>query len=499
MKKFLYILLFAIFACSPEDDYALLENQSTSPAPPESLNLESAPPLNRNTANLIYTETFENPNLDLNPDLSDFYLEEAANHSFKLDENIKRNGSTAGRFEINKSDPEIWGGNRTEMSQAQSTTQEEGWYGFSQYFPGTYISDSTGEVIGQWHDKEDVGETASRSPSNTLLTADNRIKWMARWDADKIMDSGFSDGLVYIDLGPIPKNKWIDWVIHIKFSHTNTGIVEVWKDGVKVIDRINMPNAYNDDNYPYFKFGVYKWKWGTAASQRIIYYDEVRIGNSNSSYDEVKPSSSQESVTSKPVTSEPVTSEPVTSEPVTSEPVPSEPVTSEPVPSEPVTSEPVTSEPVTPEPVTSEPVTSEPVTSEPVTSEPVPSEPVTSEPVPSEPVTSEPVPSEPETSEPVPSEPVTSEPVTSEPVTSEPVPSEPVPSEPVTSEPETAEPVTSEPVTSEPVTSEPETAEPVTSEVVPSEPVTPVNRYRHNRHRQNRYRHNWNRHNWNRQ
>jgi len=268
------------------------EPASSEPASSEPASSEPVPPVNRNTANLIYTETFENPNLDLNPDLSDFYLEEAATNSFKLDENIKRAGATAGRFEINKSDPEIWGGNRTEMSQAQSTTQEEGWYGFSQYFPDSYISDSTGEVIGQWHDKEDVGETASRSPSNTLLTADNRIKWMARWDADKIMDSGFTDGLVYIDLGPIPKNKWIDWVIHIKFSHTNTGIVEVWKDGVKVIDRINMPNAYNDDNYPYFKFGVYKWEWGTSASQRNIYYDEVRIGNSNSSYDEVKPSGS---------------------------------------------------------------------------------------------------------------------------------------------------------------------------------------------------------------
>jgi len=348
MKNFLYILLFAIFACSPEDDYDLLENQSTSPPPPESLNLESAAPLNRNTANLIYTETFENPNLDLNPELSDFYLESAVDNSFSLDENIKRAGSTAGHFEIKKSDPKIWGGNRTEMSMAQSTAQEEGWYGFSQYFPDSYVSSSTGEVIGQFHDQADVGETASRSPSNTLLTGDDRIKWMARWDADKIMDSGFSDGLEYIDLGPIPKNKWIDWVIHIKFSHTNTGIVEVWKDGVKVIDRINMPNAYNDDKYPYFKFGVYRWEWGTSTSQRNIYYDEVRIGNSNSSYDEVKPGGSQESVTSEPVTSEPVTSEPITSEPVTSEPVTSEPVPSEPITSEPVTSEPVTSEPVPP-------------------------------------------------------------------------------------------------------------------------------------------------------
>jgi hypothetical protein len=63
-------------------------------------------------------------------------------------------------------------------------------------------------------------------------------------------------------------------------------------DGKKVIDRQNMPNAYNDVAYPYLKFGLYKWNWGTTTSQRNIYYDKVWIGNSNSSYDEVKPSGS---------------------------------------------------------------------------------------------------------------------------------------------------------------------------------------------------------------
>ncbi|PRX39829.1 polysaccharide lyase, partial [Salegentibacter salegens] len=133
------------------------------------------------------------------------------------------------------------------------------------------------------------GETTARSPSNAIITGNDRIRWMIRWDSTRIKQDNNSEGLHYIDLGKIPKNKWIDWVVHIKYSHTNTGILEVWMDDVKVIDRQNMPNSYNDEKYPYFKFGVYKWKWGTAATQRVIYYDEVRIGDKNSSYDEVKP------------------------------------------------------------------------------------------------------------------------------------------------------------------------------------------------------------------
>jgi len=281
MKYILYILLFSTSAFSQNYHYALGEQQSqTTPEPS---------PEERNTDNLIFVETFENPDLRNNPQAGDFYLEHAADHSFQIEGNIIREGSTSGRFEINEDDPQIWGGNRTEMSQAQSSTRNEGWYGFSQFFPASYTSDSTEEVIGQWHVQADEGEATNRSPSNALIASEGRLKWMLRWDADRIMEDGYSDGLIYIDLGVIPKNKWIDWVVHIKYSHTNTGLLEVWKDGEKVINRQNMPNTYNDTAYPYLKFGVYKWEWGPVFSQRVIYYDEVRIGNENSNYDEVKP------------------------------------------------------------------------------------------------------------------------------------------------------------------------------------------------------------------
>jgi len=48
MKNLLYILLFIISACSPDNDLALLEAE-TSPMSPESLNLESEPHLNLDT------------------------------------------------------------------------------------------------------------------------------------------------------------------------------------------------------------------------------------------------------------------------------------------------------------------------------------------------------------------------------------------------------------------------------------------------------------------
>ncbi|MBE7639957.1 hypothetical protein GUB10_06400 [Salegentibacter sp. BLCTC] len=281
MKYICYLLLFSAFIFLQGCQFSIGKKQTLSFFPPL--------PIDQISSNLILEESFENIALETNPQAGNFYLEYAKNHSFQLEKDIVRKGATAGRFEIRKNDPQIWGGHRSEMSQAQSTTKKEGWYGFSQFFPTSYTTDATGEIIAQWHVQADEGEATNRSPSNALIASEGKLKWMLRWDTDRIMENGHSDGLIYIDLGTIPKDKWVDWVVHIKYSHTNTGVLEVWKDGKKVIDRQNMPNTYNDEKYPYFKFGIYKWEWTPTSSQKVIYYDEVRIGNENSSYDEVKP------------------------------------------------------------------------------------------------------------------------------------------------------------------------------------------------------------------
>lgn len=285
MRALLYTFIFFVFCgnslVAQNYHYPLGENGQTNPIPP----------IERNTANLITVQYFEDPAL-LDPNSSsEWWQDFAYEDSFQVEETIKRAGNSAGRFEINKNDPKIWGGTRAEMSQAQSTSREEGWYGFSQYFPASYESDPVPELVGQWHNPPDEEENDARSPSNFILLRDDRFKWHLRWDADKIIYNNTPDGFIEIDMGPIPKNQWIDWVVHIKFAYDNTGILEVWKDGIKVIDRQNMPNSYNDEKLPYFKLGVYKWNWnGSSVNQKVLYWDEVRIGDENSSYDEVKPS-----------------------------------------------------------------------------------------------------------------------------------------------------------------------------------------------------------------
>lgn len=91
------------------------------------------------------------------------------------------------------------------------------------------------------------------------------------------------------ELGPAQTGVWVDWVLHVKFSDDpEVGFIEVWRDGEKVLDKMNPPGGtmYPDDDGEgprgYAKFGYYR-KSGISAAGTVL-YDEMRIGPS---YDSV--------------------------------------------------------------------------------------------------------------------------------------------------------------------------------------------------------------------
>ncbi|QMU29615.1 heparin lyase I family protein [Adhaeribacter radiodurans] len=79
-------------------------------------------------------------------------------------------------------------------------------------------------------------------------------------------------------------------VYHINFSHESDGVLEVWKNGIKVIN-YKGPNSYNDKRLPYFKAGIYKRRW-YKIEKRVVYVDEVRVGTKKATYKDVAPSGS---------------------------------------------------------------------------------------------------------------------------------------------------------------------------------------------------------------
>ncbi len=81
----------------------------------------------------------------------------------------------------------------------------------------------------------------------------------------------------------------------MNFDYKN-GHVQMWRDGKQIVD-YKGPTIYpmigqTNEKAPNMKFGIYKWDWGNVPSKvkhRTLYLDEIRFGDSNSSYEEVKP------------------------------------------------------------------------------------------------------------------------------------------------------------------------------------------------------------------
>ncbi|MEH1831128.1 MAG: polysaccharide lyase [Nostoc sp.] len=215
-------------------------------------------------------------------------LESCCSYSFTRVPMIARHGRYGARFELRRSDPIVETSKRAEVRTAFPFVQEM-WFNINYLFPETYTPDRSAEIVAQWHDIHDQGEPGQK-PSLSLWVLNNRLNLTNRWQFKKIGDDKF-DGELNYDLGSIKLNSWTNIVVHVRWALDSNGLIELWQDGVQKIKKIG-PNRYNDDRYPYFKFGIYKYDWkikpeASTLNTRELYIDDVRIGSNNSSYAQI--------------------------------------------------------------------------------------------------------------------------------------------------------------------------------------------------------------------
>ena len=208
-----------------------------------------------------------------------------------------RAGNYSLRIRANKSDP--WrDAPRVELeghNQSFFEKNVEYWVGWSIYLPadGSYEFDSQqNEILTQFRHRDDSCDASSLSPPNALRPQGGRWRWDVRWDADACMSSTTPDGQVIVDMGPQERGRWTDFVARFVFSHDSRGVLQVWRDGTMVVDRVGQPNYYNNPSGPYMKIGFYKAHWLDQASNvttRALYYDAVKVYRGTGGYAYVAP------------------------------------------------------------------------------------------------------------------------------------------------------------------------------------------------------------------
>lgn len=222
-------------------------------------------------SNIILYDGFENDSLI-------WFTQTARQSNISISNSVSpRYGSKSLHFQVFKSDPWIANGPRSEIFRPKGIEYwkdgDEVWIGGSVFFPENYIDDPMQEIIWQIHDEETGVPFLIQSVDSNLVIKGKNInqKTILR-----------------------EKGKWIDIVTHHKWSSTNSGLTQVFIDGELLIDAKGIANMTEGTSI-YIKFGIYKsgWKFeGDTLSNtdyRELWYDEIRIGNSNSSFTEVSP------------------------------------------------------------------------------------------------------------------------------------------------------------------------------------------------------------------
>jgi hypothetical protein len=228
---------------------------------------------------ILYRVNFE----ERNPFPSFVSTQTATPYGLQIVDSPVFEGKKAARFELRRSDPENNNGTRAEISfpGPDNTTNPERWYAFALYFPrAAYDTDSTDEVISQWH------QGGKATPSLCIRTKNNRLRLrITARPKDKDV----------IEMGPIVKDVWQYFVIHVKHSATPDGLVQIWRNGVSLVN-YKGANMYDLSSgifhAPNWKLGIYKSAWNngavTDAHKRVIYLDAISVGNERASYAEMK-------------------------------------------------------------------------------------------------------------------------------------------------------------------------------------------------------------------
>ncbi|AEL24502.1 heparin lyase I family protein [Cyclobacterium marinum] len=225
--------------------------------------------------NIVYEETFESEN----PFYAYVTKQFSEDHSFKVSSSPSFKGDHVGRFELRKTDAKATRTGKRAEILVETPTGAENWYSFAVYFPSNgFEKDNDDEVISQWHN--------AGTPTLSLRVVKDDLIFRVGHDSN--LKTSLWD---HYDFGSVPKDEWVDFVFHIVHSDNSDGLVEVWRNDDKILTHSG-PNKYKGERLPRWKVGIYKDAWDgktTDTDKRILYFDNIRIGNEKASYEEMDP------------------------------------------------------------------------------------------------------------------------------------------------------------------------------------------------------------------
>jgi len=259
----------------------------TSCSQPDSVAPQAETAAAREATTLLNNDGFETSKI------ASFWSTEIHGGEGKMTKEQVRVGKQAMRFSFQKSKYD--GTNSTAHTEIATTPLAEGeterWYGYSLYMPSASMAnDPEPAILSQWHGAPDAGMAHTVPPlCFTLRNNQLELAYTASYKPIvKTMQNPTSSKL--IDMGTVQYDQWVDYVVHIKWDPTGKqGVLQVWQNGVLKVNEQNIAIGYPETHKPYWKIGIYCWSGKAKSDERVVYFDEARIGGADSSYEAVRP------------------------------------------------------------------------------------------------------------------------------------------------------------------------------------------------------------------
>ena len=207
------------------------------------------------------------------------------------------NGQKAVRFAVRRAPNSF----RSEISLPHEPDFQERWYGERIFVPNDWVFDTNrgNDIVMQWH----------AIPGNWKATFPNleisigNTNWFVRQNYGSAQTKPTRTNRKLDE--PVTRGTWVSWVIHAKWSPSEDGIVQIWKDGKQIADfnGINVYSTIGEKYTPYLKTGIYHPEWhfdkagkrevfekeNAVATNKVIYVTDVKIGNERAKFEDVAP------------------------------------------------------------------------------------------------------------------------------------------------------------------------------------------------------------------
>ncbi len=189
-------------------------------------------------------------------------------------------------------------GERAEINLRKVGIGDTRWYGWSMFVPADYSPDGLGLIVHQhtlYPPKEgrNLRPICGAAGHHLTIGGDGSLSYALQHQGGS--DTECEKFKIFDSLDQY-KGKWIDFVMHAKWTGNSDGFFRLWvrdANGAWSAPTVDYKGAtwWNDEGAgPNFKMGAYTGDPGRSGSKtRLIYTDEYRRGSARASFEDVAP------------------------------------------------------------------------------------------------------------------------------------------------------------------------------------------------------------------